>query len=435
MPSTTTLARRSPSENREGEAVSSLTDASNSSLLSPETLSVVQATAPVVAAHADQITAHFYPRMFNAHPELLRVFNQGNQATGEQSKALAGSVVAYAVQLIDPEAPSFDHVMRRIAHKHVSLGIRPEQYTIVGEHLLASVGEVLGDAVTPEIAAAWSEVYWIFALQLVAEEARMYQQANVDPSEPTGPYRVVRRIDEAADVISLVLQPADGGPLPAIAPGQYVSVFVDLPNGDRQPRQYTVSSTAVRTRLQITVLRVRGVNGAPDGRVSSYLHDHVKVGDVLDVSAPAGDFVLTPTEAPLLLASAGAGITTVLPIVEQIARTQPQRTVIVAHADRRAADHALRDTVLHLGREIDNFSSYTWYETLDEGDTRSSEGYMDLSDMPLPDDVQVFTCGPLPFMRLVRSTLLDRGVPPARIRYEVFGPDLWAAQAAPDSDS
>lgn len=161
--------------------MSGLTDTSNSSLLSPESLSVVQATAPVVAAHADQITAHFYPRMFNAHPELLRVFNQGNQATGEQSKALAGSVVAYAVQLIDPEAPSFDHVMRRIAYKHVSLGIRPEQYTIVGEHLLASVAEVLGDAVTPDVAAAWSEVYWLFALQLVAEEARLYQQASVDP--------------------------------------------------------------------------------------------------------------------------------------------------------------------------------------------------------------------------------------------------------------
>jgi ferredoxin-NADP reductase len=159
--------------------------------------------------------------------------------------------------------------------------------------------------------------------------------------------------------------------LPAIAPGQYVSVFVDLPDGDRQPRQYTVSSTAVRTRLQITVLRVRGVNGAPDGRVSSYLHDQVQVGDILDVSAPAGDFVLTPTESPLLLASAGAGITTVLPIVEHIARTQPQRKVIVAHADRRAQDHALRDTVLHLGREIDDFTSYTWYEEVNEGDTRS----------------------------------------------------------------
>jgi hypothetical protein len=80
--------------------------------------------------------------------------------------------------------------MRRIVYKHVSLGIRPEQYTIVGEHLLASVGEVLGDAVRPEIAAAWSEVYWLFALQLVAEEARLYQQyqqANVDPFRPTRP--------------------------------------------------------------------------------------------------------------------------------------------------------------------------------------------------------------------------------------------------------
>jgi len=221
--------------------------------------------------------------------------------------------------------------------------------------------------------------------------------------------------------------------LPEIAPGQYVSVFVNLPDGERQPRQYTVSSTAVRTRLQITVRRVRGANGAPDGRVSSHLHDRVEIGDVLDVSAPAGDFVLTPTESPILLASAGAGITTVLPIVEQIARTQPQRTVIVAHADRRAQDHALRETVLHLGRGIDDFSSYTWYETVDEGDTRSRQGFMDLTDIPLPDDIQVFTCGPLPFMRLVRSTLLDRGVPPARIRYEVFGPDLWAAQSSPDS--
>ncbi|HEY6663815.1 MAG TPA: hypothetical protein VI036_01695 [Propionibacteriaceae bacterium] len=124
-----------------------------------------------------------------------------------------------------------------------------------------------------------------------------------------------------------------------------------------------------------------------------------------------------------------------LPIVEHIARTQPQRRVIVAHADRRAQDHALRDTVLHLGREIDDFTSYTWYEEVNEGDTRSNQGYLDLSDISLPEDIQVFTCGPLPFMRLVRSTLLDRSVPSARIRYEVFGPDLWAAQTSPDSGS
>jgi nitric oxide dioxygenase len=397
-------------------------------LLSDQSRAVVAATAGVVADHAEQITAVFYPRMFREHPELLRLFNQGNQATGEQSRALAASVVAYAVQLLDPAAPSFEHVMRRIAHKHVSLGIRPEQYTIVGRNLLAAVGEVLGDAVTPEVFAAWDEVYWLFSAQLIAEEARLYQQAGVDPNAPLRPYRVVRRIEETADVISLVLEPVDGRPLPEIAAGQYVSVFVDLPDGRRQPRQYTVSSTASGTRLQITVRRVHGADGAPDGMVSSYLHDQAVPGVVLELSAPAGDFVVFPAATPLLLASAGAGITTVLPIVEQIARNQPDREVIVAHADRTAQDHALRETVQHVGRQIDDFTVYTWYETVDPGDSHSRQGYMDLSQIPLPQDVQVFTCGPLPFMRLVRSTLADRGVPPSRIRYEVFGPDLWAAQ-------
>lgn len=415
--------------------MSSTRSESSSSLLSARAEAVVRATAAVVAEHAEQITARFYPRMFAEHPSLLRVFNQGNQATGEQSRALAGSVVAYAVQLINPAAPPFQPVMKRIAGKHISLGIRPEQYTIVGHHLLAAVAEVLGDAVTPEIADAWTEVYWLFAAQLIAEEARLYLQAGVDPAQPTRPYRVVRRIEETAGVVSLVLEPADDGELPAINPGQYVSVFVDLPNGDRQPRQYTVSSTAFGTRLQITVSRVKGVHGAPDGRVSSFLHDRTTVGDLLDVSAPAGDFVIQSPDGPLLLASAGAGITTVLPIVEHIARTQPERKVIVAHADRTAQDHALRETVLHVGRQIDDFTAYTWYETVSGEDKRSKQGLMDLSQVPLPDDVQVFTCGPLPFMRHVRSALLKRGVPASRIRYEVFGPDLWAVQVTPEPDT
>ena len=398
------------------------------SLLSERSAAVVAATAGVVAAHAEQITARFYPRMFAEHPELLRVFNQGNQATGEQSRALAASVVAYAVHLIDPEAPPFDRVLERIAYKHISLGIRPEQYTIVGYHLLGAVGDVLGEAVTPAVADAWNEVYWLFATQLVAEEARLYQQAGVDPARPLRPYRVVRRIEETQDVISLILEPADEAGLPEISPGQYVSVFVDLPNGQRQPRQYTVSSTGLGNRLQITVRRVRGVNGAPDGQVSTYLNDHITVGETLEVSAPAGDFVVQSSDGPLLLASAGAGITTVLPIVEHIARTQPNRTVIIAHADRTAQDHALRDTVLHVGRQLDNFTAYTWYETVGPDDHRSHQGFMDLTEIPLPADIQVFTCGPLPFMRHIRSTLLDRGVSADSIRYEVFGPDLWAAQ-------
>ena len=69
------------------------------------------------------------------------------------------------------------------------------------------------------------------------------------------------------------------------------------------------------------------------------------------------------------------------------------------HADRTARDHALRETVMHVGRQIDNFTANTWYEKLDPGEANAREGLMDLSEIPLPPDIQVFPCGPLPFMR------------------------------------
>ena len=87
--------------------------------------------------------------MFEDRPALLRLFNHGNQANGDQAKALAASIVSYAVQLVDPNAPSFDPVLRRIAYKHISLGIRPEQYLAVGSNLIRAIGDVLGDATCP----------------------------------------------------------------------------------------------------------------------------------------------------------------------------------------------------------------------------------------------------------------------------------------------
>lgn len=401
-------------------------------LLSPQAESVVRATAGVVAENAVAITSRFYPSMFEAHPELLNIFNRGNQANGEQRQALASAVVAYAVQLIDPDAPSFRPVMQRIAHKHVSLGIRPEQYTIVGHHLMNAVGEVLGDAVTPEVAQAWDEVYWLFAAQLIAEEARLYTLADVDPAHPWREYVVVERVEEATDTISLVFRPEDGGAVPAHQPGQYVSVLVELPDGSRQPRQYTVSTGPRENTLQITVRRVRGVDGAPDGMVSTFLHEHVSVGDVLRLGPPAGDLVLAESEDPLVLISAGVGITPVAAILDELAsRGGTRRPVTVAHADRSAASHALFDATVRSVSSLSEAEVHTWYERLDPvaAARGAREGLMDLSSVEIPEDACVFMCGPLPFMRDVRASLVRRGIPSARIRYEVFGPDMFAGES------
>ena len=402
-------------------------------LLSAESTAVVKATAGVVADNSVEITTRFYPHMFAAHPELMRVFNKANQAIGEQPRALAASVVAYAVNLIDPNAPGFGPVMRRIAHKHVSLGIKSYEYPIVGHHLMWAIGDVLGEAVTPEIAAAWDEVYWLFGCQLIAEEAKLYALGGTDPERPWRKYRVVERLDESPEIFSLILAPVEGK-TPEHHTGQYVAIAVDLPSGERQPRQYTISSGPRGDSLRVTIKRVRGVGGAPDGQVSNWLGDNAKPGAVLDVSQPCGDLILDESDGPLVLVSAGIGITPIAAIVEDLSRRQPDRQVRIFHADTSHRNHAL---YAHLRRQVlamGDAKAQNWYEEDAESAPTlhpALPGYMDLSDIQIPSDATVFMCGPLPFMRATRRALLDKGISAERIHYEVFGPDLWAQN--PDS--
>lgn len=396
--------------------------------LSQESEAVVRATSGAVAAHADEITTLFYRQMFAAHPELLRVFNRANQAIGEKPKALAASIVAFAIHLIDPDAPDFSPIMRRIAHKHVSLGVRARQYTVVERHLLAAVGAVLGDAVTPEVRSAWEEVYWLFGCALIAEESRLYALGGTDPEHPWRAHRVVERIEEAEDIVSLVLAPVSG-PVAPHRTGQYVAIAVDLPDGSRQPRQYTISSGPRGDSLRVTVKRVRGADGTPDGQVSTWLHEHAQPGTVLDVSQPSGDVILDDSDRPLVLVSAGIGITPIAAILEDLSRRSPGRTVRLFHADRAHDTHALYASLRRQVLAMDDARAQNWY-TKDAEDAPTLHpalpGRMDLSEVDLPDGAMVFMCGPLAFMRDARATLMARGVPAELISYEVSGPDLWS---------
>ena len=134
--------------------------------LSEEHATVIRATLPVIGAHIDEITPVFYRTMFADNPELLRdTFNRGNQKLGAQQRALAASIATFATLLVDGRSPV--DMLSRIGHKHASLGITPDQYQVVHDYLFGAIVEVLGEAITPEVAAAWDEVYWIMAAVLV----------------------------------------------------------------------------------------------------------------------------------------------------------------------------------------------------------------------------------------------------------------------------
>ncbi|MFK4100338.1 globin domain-containing protein [Streptomyces sp. NPDC019531] len=394
-------------------------------MLSEQSAPVVRATLPVVGAAIGEITANFYARLFDDRPELLRdLFNRGNQANGEQQKALAGSIAAFATLLVEHPGCRPDTMLARIAHKHASLGITSEQYKLVHQHLFAAIGEVLGDAVTPEVAAAWDEVYWLMANALIALETRLYQDSGTPEGEVWRRMDVVERHEETPDTVSFVLRPADGTPAAAFRPGQYVSVRTELPDGARQIRQYSLSGAPKDPTWRITVKRVRADAG-PAGEVSSWLHEHARPDDTLTVSAPFGDLVLPDDDGPLLLASAGIGSTPMLSMLHHLAATGSTRPVIVMHADRTVADHAHRAEQRRLVKALPNAELHLWYEELGESTPEASAGLADPDSLDLPDGVTAYLCGPLPFMRAVRGDLLHRGLPAHAVHYEVFGPDLW----------
>jgi nitric oxide dioxygenase len=394
-------------------------------MLSEQSAATVRATLPVVGAAIGDITARFYPRMFAARPELLRdLFNRGNQAAGTQRQALAGSIAAFATHLVEHPDRRPDAVLSRIAHKHASLGITADQYGIVHEHLFAAIVEVLGAAVTPEVAAAWDEVYWLMANALIAAEKRLYDETG-GPSWRR--WEVTGRTAETVDVTSFRLRPADGGEVAPFRAGQYVSVRVALPDGARQIRQYSLTGAPSATERQISVKRVSGEDGAPEGEVSNHLHAHMTEGSVLELSDAYGDLVLEEAAGtPLLLASAGIGVTPMIAMLAQLAQTDHRAPVTVVHGDRSPAHHALRAEHAAYTDKLTGAAAHLWYEQDAPAGTRT--GFVDLGGVEVVPGTRAYLCGPLPFMRSVRGQLIGKGVAPADIHYEVFGPDLWLAQ-------
>ncbi|MGI5452124.1 globin domain-containing protein [Streptomyces sp. CA-249302] len=403
-------------------------------MLSADSAAVVRATLPAVAGALDEITTRFYEAMFRDRPELLDgMFNRGNQASGAQRQALAGSIAAFATALLDNPDVRPDTLLARIAHKHASVGVTDDQYTIVHKYLFGAIAETLGDAVTPEVAAAWDEVYWLMAGALIGREACLYQEARVEPGRIWRPWTVVERRAETPDVVSFLLRPTDGRRSPRARAGQYVSVRVWMPDGVHQLRQYSLSSDPGRELRRITVKRVGATAVAPGGEVSNLLHSRVREGDRLYLSAPFGDVFLDDRAhdtGPLVLISAGIGGTPMTAILAHLEAEASTRPVLVLHADRSPADHALRAETRDLVRQLPAAQAHFWYEKPGPEEPTAREGLMDLTGVELPEDATVFLCGPLPFMRDLRAQLLGAGVPAQRIRYEVFGPDLWLPATA-----
>lgn len=412
------------------------------SMLSDHTIAIVKATAAAVAPHAEAITRRFYTLMFTGNPEVQSYFNQAHQHTGGQQRALAGAICAYAANIDNLEA--LGPAVELIAQKHCSLGIQPEHYPIVGKHLLVAIKDILGDAATDEVIAAWGEAYGFLAQVMIDREEAIYREQAATDGGWNGfrQFVVDRKVPESDVITSFYLRPVDGGALPPFKPGQYITVKIDHPTTPTAPRNYSLSDRPGVGHYRISVKREPSPTaGTPAGLVSNYLHDHIEIGSTLEVGPPCGEFTLDPAQAgdrPVVLLSGGIGVTPLLSMLKSLAHHRADTPVYFIHAARNSRVHALASEARELATEHPNIHTHFRYDAplandLTQGHCDST-GLIDraLLDELLPsNDAEFYFCGPKPFMVGLYRNLTDWGIEESRIHFEFFGPrqELEAVEA------
>lgn len=396
-------------------------NATNEPSLSDDVIRIVKSTAPVLQEHGETLTRHFYQRMFRENPEVAPLFNARNQHGGTQQRALAGAICAFAANVDRLEV--LGSAVEGIAQKHAGLRILPEHYPIVGANLLASIQEVLSLPADHEIVQAWAAAYGFLANILIGRERQIYETQSAADHGWSGFRKFVidRKVRESGVIVSFYLKPADGGKVPAYKPGQYLTVRV--PDGDvTTMRNYSLSSAPQENAFRISVKK------EDQGSVSGYLHA-LPEGTEIEVGPPCGEFFIDPSEIherPLVLLSAGVGITPVLAMLEAVVKSQPDRSVTFIHGALNESTHAFGDHVRQLAADHPNVKVHVRYSNPGADDRgHDSTGFIDaeLIESLVPSkDCDFYFCGPKPFMVGIYKQLLEWGVPGSQTHFEFFGP-------------
>ncbi|WP_426935129.1 NO-inducible flavohemoprotein [Pseudomonas fulva] len=387
-------------------------------MLNAEQRAIIKATVPLLETGGEALTTHFYQMMLNEYPQVRPLFNQAHQASGDQPRALANGVLMYARHIDQLE--QLGGLVGQIINKHVALQILPEHYPIVGRCLLRAIEEVLGtDIATAEVIDAWGAAYGQLADILIGAEESLYKQKEEADGGWRGAreFRLARRVEESLEIVSFYFAPVDGKPVLKAEPGQYIGLRLMI-DGAEQRRNYSLSALCDGREYRISVKR------ESDGKVSNYLHDHLRVGDTLELFPPAGDFTLAASDRPLVLISGGVGITPILAMLEAALPTG--RPVHFIHCARNGQVHAFREWLDTRAAQHPQLKRFYCYAEADEAAHADAVGLLDqhlLGEwLPRERDVDAYFLGPKPFMAAVKRQLLALGVPEQQTRYEFFGP-------------
>lgn len=381
---------------------------------------LVKSTAPLLREHGFALSRHFYADLFGQHPEFIPMFNQANQKSECQQQSFALVMTAWAEHINRPEV--LEPVLTIVASKHVSLGVLSEHYPLVGQQWLSTLKKVLAEAATDAILAAWSQAYDELARILIEKEQESYQKMMAQDGGWVGwrGFRVTRKVAESDEITSFYLSPSDGRDVPGYRPGQHIALRLFVPElGILQPRQYSLSAAPGGQQFRISVKRESWGDQAGAGVVGGNLHRYLQEGAAVDITPPMGDFFLHEDRGtPVVLISAGVGVTPMLAMLEHLINEGSTRQIRFIHACRHGGVHAFKPFIADLARKNPNLQVAIYYETPREEDVAGQDyhhaGRIDLASIGpdfTPLDGDYYLCGPVPFMQAHRTSLMEQGVP------------------------
>jgi ferredoxin-NADP reductase/MOSC domain-containing protein YiiM len=233
--------------------------------------------------------------------------------------------------------------------------------------------------------------------------------------------RVTEVRPETATVASIYLADPDGGALPRALAGQYLTIRIDGAGHPPPVRTYSLSSAPGADTYRISVKR------EPHGIASTYLNTGIEPGAIVEVAAPRGEFVLDVDDRPVLLISAGIGVTPILAMLHQLVAERTRRDVWWIHGARGPQEHALAAETSALLASLPDAHHHLFYSAATPEEchrAHATAGRLSREQLILlavPAEASAFVCGPAAFMADIHDALVAVGVDPSRIHTELFG--------------
>ncbi|CDR64595.1 TPA: nitric oxide dioxygenase [Staphylococcus argenteus] len=380
-------------------------------MLTEQEKDIIKQTVPLLKEKGTEITSIFYPKMFKAHPELLNMFNQTNQKRGMQSSALAQAVMAAAVNI--DNLGVIKPVIMPVAYKHCALQVYAEHYPIVGENLLKAIQDVTGLEKNDPVIQAWAKAYGVIADVFIQIEKEIYDQMMWIGFKP---FKITNIKQESEDIKSFTVE-TDEYDFSQFTPGQYITVDV---SSDKLPyrakRHYSIVSG---DKNHLTFGVKRDVTIDHEGEVSTILHDEIKEGDMINLAAPVGGFVLENTTEPQLFLGSGIGVTPLVAMFEA-ASTKGLDTQMVQVAENE--QHLpFKDNFNSIASNHDNAKLYTHL--------KDTQGYIGAEELKvfLENKPEIYICGGTKFLQSMIEALKSLNYDMDRVHYETFIPRLSVA--------